>query len=190
MVPVIPQGLLELSKVERIIRLSDRLIWKWLLEANDIEYNDSDEEVERIMSVYRQRIREGISKGHWRWEMLKNVNELLRRCAKEEDFVLALLTGNMIETAEVKLTNAGVEVEHFKATYGGKEQLLGGFGSDNMDRPTIVKIAMERMNKVLGCHLPPENFLIIGDTPKDIHCGHCNGIPALAVATGIYKYVI
>jgi len=56
----------------------------------------------------------------------ENVNELLRRCAKEEDFVLALLTGNMIETAEVKLTNAGVEVEHFKATYGGKEQLLGG----------------------------------------------------------------
>jgi len=50
---------------------TDRLIWKWLLEANDIEYNDSDEEVERIMSVYRQRIREGISKGHWRWEMLK-----------------------------------------------------------------------------------------------------------------------
>ena len=120
----------------------------------------------------------------------KNVNELLRRCAKEENFVLALLTGNMIETAEVKLTNAGVEVEHFKATYDGKNQLLGGFGSDNMDRPTIVKIAMERMNKVLGCNLPPENFLIIGDTPKDIHCGHCNGIPAVAVATGIYKCVI
>ena len=130
---------------------------------------------------------QGIADGHWYWQILKNVNELLEQIYKEDDLVLALLTGNMIETAEVKLTNAGVKVDFFKTVYEGSEKLLGGFGSDNMNRPTIVKIAMDRIRKLFDFEIPNENFLIIGDTPKDIYCGHANTIPVLAVATGIYR---
>lgn len=98
---------------------------------------------------------------------------------------MALLTGNMVETAEIKLRTAGVKVELLKRP--GQSELFGGFGSDHMDRPTIVKMAIEKCNQIFGCQIPKENFLIIGDTPKDVHCAHANGIPALAVCTGIFK---
>jgi len=49
---------------------------------------------------------------------------------------------------------------------------------------------MERFNKIYNTTIPKENFLIIGDTPKDVSCGHANGIPAVAVATGLYRYQI
>ena len=42
----------------------------------------------------------------------------------------------MIETAEVKLTNAGVNVEVFKDAHG---VLRGGFGSDDMDRNWLIE---------------------------------------------------
>ena len=97
------------------------------------------------------------------------------------------MTGNMVETAEVKLRDAGVKVELLKRVgVDGELALFGGFGSDHMDRPTIVKMAMEKCNKIFDCQIPQENFLIIGDTPKDVHCAHANGIPALAVCTGIF----
>ena len=48
-------------------------------------------------------------------------------------------------------------------------------------------MAVEKIRKVLGEEIPIENFLIIGDTPKDMDCGHVNGIPGVAVATGIFK---
>lgn len=166
---------------------TDRLIWKWLLNANGIEYGDTEEEIEAIFNVYKRKIKEGITAGHWEWTILKNVNELLTRCSKEDDLILALLTGNMIETAEVKLSNAGVIFDVFKMNYDGGNKLVGAFGSDNMDRPTIVKLAMNRFNEIFNTVIPKENFLIIGDTPKDVLCGHKNGIAAVGVATGIYS---
>ena len=72
---------------------TDRLIWKNLLNANGIEYNDSAEEIEKIMKVYRELIHHGIRENWWRWKILPNVNELLERCSKEGNFILALLTG-------------------------------------------------------------------------------------------------
>jgi len=162
---------------------TDRLIWKNLLAANGLEYNDTAEEIEKIMSVYRELIHGGIKENWWRWKILPNVNELLERCSKEEGFILALLTGNMIETAEVKLTNAGVNVEVFKDANG---VLRGGFGSDDMDRATIVAKALKKLRAEFG-KLDQSQFLIIGDTPKDVKCAHDNDFGALAVATGIYS---
>ena len=112
----------------------------------------------------------------------------------------------MIETAEVKLTNAGVNVEVFKDENG---VLRGGFGSDDMDRnwfkennvkimkpleklrkpekrATIVAKALKKLRTEFG-ELDESQFLIIGDTPKDVKCAHDNDFAALAVATGIYK---
>ncbi len=50
----------------------------------------------------------------------------------------------MIETAEVKLTNAGVNVEVFKDANG---VLRGGFGSDDMDRNWLIKKPVHRIHK-------------------------------------------
>ena len=31
------------------------------------------------------------------------------------------------------------------------------------------------------------DFIVIGDTPRDIECAHCHNVPAIAVATGHFE---
>ena len=45
---------------------------------------------------------------------------------------------------------------------------------------------MRRFNEIYSDELDPGQFLVIGDTPKDVHCGHVNKVPAMGVATGIF----
>ena len=54
-------------------------------------------------------------------------------------------------------------------------------------RPKLVEFAIERVRKELDPSAVSDDFVIIGDTPKDIHCGHSNNVAAVGVATGIYK---
>ena len=51
----------------------------------------------------------------------------------------------------------------------------------------MVEMAMERFMKLYNKAIPPSQFLIIGDTPKDVWCGHENEVPAIGVATGIFN---
>ena len=32
-----------------------------------------------------------------------------------------------------------------------------------------------------------DDFIVIGDTPRDIECAHCHHVPAIGVATGRFK---
>jgi phosphoglycolate phosphatase-like HAD superfamily hydrolase len=36
-------------------------------------------------------------------------------------------------------------------------------------------------------HVLPRNVIVIGDTPRDVHCAHENGARCLAVATGMFS---
>jgi len=53
-------------------------------------------------------------------------------------------------------------------------------------RATIVANALKKLRTEFG-ELDQSQFLIIGDTPKDVKCAHDNDFGALAVATGIYR---
>ena len=53
-------------------------------------------------------------------------------------------------------------------------------------RATIVANALKKLRNEFG-ELDQSQFLIIGDTPKDVKCAHDNDFGALAVATGIYR---
>ena len=87
---------------------------------------------------------------------------------------LGLLTGNIQLGAEIKL-------RHFDLW---KEFETGGFADDHEDRDQIAHAAWRRGRRVLGCELPGEQVLVIGDTPFDIRCGRAIGAKVLAVATG------
>ena len=56
-------------------------------------------------------------------------------------------------------------------------------------RATIVAKAQKKLRAEFG-ELDQSQFLIIGDTPKDVKCAHDNDFGALAVATGIYRLKI
>ncbi|CAK8694318.1 unnamed protein product [Clavelina lepadiformis] len=96
-----------------------------------------------------------------------------------------VFSGNLQSTAVLKLKSAGVNLDLFHVENFG---IMGAFGSDHGVRSKLVEIAKERYCKHLGVpDIDPNDMVVIGDSPKDISCAHDNGVPCVAVTTGIYS---
>ena len=108
-------------------------------------------------------------------EAIPGGREVLQRVAEHPRYVSGLLTGNIEPAAYLKLELAGLS-EFF--------QLPGAFGDESFDRRDLPAIAAQRINEHLGASLPPEQFIVIGDTPNDIACARHFGARVLAVASG------
>src|SRR3954470_22043824 len=87
----------------------------------------------------------------------------------------ALLTGNIELAAHLKVESAGI-AKYFT--------LPGAFGDESFDRRDLPAKAVARINRHLGVELPPEQFIVIGDTPNDVACAQHFGTRVVAVATG------
>jgi phosphoglycolate phosphatase-like HAD superfamily hydrolase len=97
--------------------------------------------------------------------------------ARREGMLTGLLTGNISEGARVKLSRFGLW-----ESFG-----FGAFGEDAETRPQIAEIAMDRGRDTAGIpDLPPDKFVVIGDTPRDVECGKAWGMRTLGVATGLH----
>jgi phosphoglycolate phosphatase-like HAD superfamily hydrolase len=109
------------------------------------------------------------------FRLCEGVRELLEGVASEPRFLPSLLTGNVERLAEAKLRVVGIY--HF---FRGR----GAFGSDAEERNHLPAIAAGRIAEHTGQTLPPERFIIIGDTPRDIACARYFGARVVAVASG------
>lgn len=158
-----------------------------ILTANGISLTADPEKLAQIGPLYTKNMTESIASGKIIYQPCPNVAALLDHCAKSDEFELALVTGNMIDAAEMKLEAAGLNADLFKRHHEGEYKLIGGFGNDDAYRPRMVAAAMKRFNTLHGKTIPPSQFLVIGDTPKDIWCAHENDVPAIGVATGIFN---
>ena len=103
---------------------------------------------------------------------------MLEALKEDGRFVTSLLTGNVEKLAEAKLRVAGIW-HYFKGR--------GAFGSDAEERDHLPEIAAARMTEHLGLQLRPEQFVIVGDTPRDIKCAKHFGARVLAVASGFHS---
>lgn len=106
------------------------------------------------------------------------VGELLEAVDREGRFALSLLTGNLEVTAGTKLDAVGLG-HHFR--------LRGAYGSDHYDRNELPAIAAARIVEQTGRAYRPEDFVIVGDTPRDIAAAHGFGMRCVAVATGHFS---
>lgn len=101
---------------------------------------------------------------------VKNLLELLIK----NGMLLGLVTGNLEPIAWGKLES--IKIAHYFK--------LGGFGSDNINRTELVKIAIKKAN---------DNFnfdgttFVFGDTPRDIKAGFEANAKTIGVATGTYS---
>lgn len=114
------------------------------------------------------------------FQVCPGVCELLDALSDDSRFVTSLLTGNVEKLAEAKLRVAGIW--HYFAR-------RGAFGSDDEERNHLPAIAAERISAHLGRALAPEQFIIVGDTPRDIACARHFGAQVLAVASGQHTVV-
>jgi phosphoglycolate phosphatase-like HAD superfamily hydrolase len=105
------------------------------------------------------------------------IAELLSElAARPDEFRLSLLTGNLEAIAHRKLAAAGI------GHYFQRGQ--GAFGSDDEDRAKLPGIARARASDPPW---PRERTVVIGDTPRDIHCARADEVRVAAVATGHFS---
>jgi len=105
--------------------------------------------------------------------VLDGVPELLEEL-KRNNVLIGLLTGNLEHIARAKLTRVGLN-DYFK---------LGGFGSDDIDRANLVKIAISRAKEKFNFN---GSVFLVGDAPKDMEAGKQAGVKNIGVATGKYS---
>ena len=111
------------------------------------------------------------------FRLCPGVRELLDALSGDSRFITSLLTGNVEKLAEAKLRLADIW-GYFKSR--------GAFGSDAIERDHLPAIAAARVSEQIGLELPPERFIIVGDTPRDISCARHFGARVVAVASGFH----
>lgn len=109
---------------------------------------------------------------------LPHVREVLCHL-RNKGALLSVATGNLERIGKQKLSAAGLlELFHIGAWSDGFEN------REDVFRHAIAQI---RAQFRAGSH-PDVTILALGDTPADIAAAHANGIPVVAVATGVYSY--
>jgi phosphoglycolate phosphatase-like HAD superfamily hydrolase len=87
--------------------------------------------------------------------------------------VQTLVTGNVPEVAAAKVAAFGLT--------GSFDAEVGGYGTDDSVRATLVRRSLERARTKYG---EPFRPVVVGDTVHDVTAALANGAVAVAVATG------
>lgn len=106
--------------------------------------------------------------------ILPGISTLLDELAGCSRSLVGLLTGNVREGARLKLEHFGI-YHHFS---------FGGFGDDHGDRDDVARCAVASLEAIYPERIPPEQVVVIGDTPSDVRCARAIGAQVVAVATG------
>ena len=98
----------------------------------------------------------------------------LLTCLQATGHALALITGTQGPIVSVVLERAGLKSFFPVAVCGDEGEL----------RPDLLRLALQRIPAVYGFEPRPEQVVVVGDTPHDIHAGRLVGARVVAVATG------
>jgi phosphoglycolate phosphatase len=108
--------------------------------------------------------------------LMPGVRAVLARLGDDPDVVQTLVTGNVPEVAAAK-----VAAFDLSASFDAE---VGGYGTDDSVRATLVRRSLERAEAKYGEPFQP---VVIGDTVHDVTAALANGAYAVAVATGRTK---
>ncbi len=136
----------------------------------------------RFRDAYVERLAIEINVNRHAVELLPGVMDLLEhlrdREATRSDIVLGLLTGNYTQAVPIKLGAVGINPQWFQIT---------AFGDEGPDRPALVEIALQKYERRFGKAAVAQRVIVIGDTPRDVHCAKAHGCTAFGVATGRFS---
>jgi phosphoglycolate phosphatase-like HAD superfamily hydrolase len=139
------------------------------LEVTDQRHNDFRRALATTAHGYREEMR---AKGR----ALPGAAEALDALASEAGVVQSVVTGNIRPIAELKLSLFGLDRHiHFD---------VGGYGSDDSDRATLVRLACERAERKYGTAFADGRAVVVGDTTYDVAGALGNGLAAVGVASG------
>lgn len=149
---------------------TDRLITLSILAKYGVE--PTPERITEFLDRYLNHLAMQLPKKKGR--LLPGILDLLNALQKRPYAALALLTGNLVRGAELKLTHYGVW-RYFE---------FGAFADDSTDRNRLGPFAQARATERHGVEFPSERIFVFGDTPHDIECGRAIDAKTVAIATG------
>ncbi|MGH2598936.1 MAG: HAD family hydrolase [Dehalococcoidia bacterium] len=124
------------------------------------------------LAVAADELREEmVNRGH----RLSGSHEALAALVRD-GVIQTVVTGNIKPIAITKLEVFGLS-EHLDFE-------VGGYGSDDSTRTTLVRLAWERAERKYGHAFHPDHIVVIGDTPHDVQAASEVGVRAVGVATG------
>jgi phosphoglycolate phosphatase len=110
--------------------------------------------------------------------VMPGVMDALEAVAKVPGIVQSVLTGNIRPNAEAKLR-----------LLGGHAHVLdldvGGYGSDDAERPKLVGAAQRKASEKYGVVFDPASTVLVGDTERDVAAALEGGALIVGVATGV-----
>lgn len=155
---------------------TDQNIIRTLLHRNGMNEVLIADLMDSILEKYVQQLATRLNKDGV-VKILDGVEILLQKLKADEQFSLGLLTGNILEGAQIKLSKNGL-FEYFP---------IGAFGNDALKREQLPPFAIQRAEKYYGHFYDRNDIWIVGDSINDIRCAHSNHIRCLAVASGHTK---
>ena len=161
-------GPFDMKNVYRLGQLDPEIIAA-ALEQNHVEAADG--QVDLFVERYFENLRTEIHTS----EVLPGVLDLLKRLLESDGIALGLISGNFAQAARIKLLGVGIDPKWFVAA---------AFGGDGRTRADLVRRAIGQAAELLEHHLPPDDVIVIGDTPHDVDSAKANGCRSVAVASG------
>ncbi|MCK4912020.1 MAG: HAD family hydrolase [Thermodesulfovibrionales bacterium] len=156
----------------RLAGKTDPLILREALEGNNI--SPTEDLISMLKVSYIENLKEQIVLAD---KSLKpGVSRLLEALSSNDHKHMGLLTGNIAEGARIKLEPFGI-FDYFS---------FGAYGSDEEDRDSLLPYAQKRYTEITGKAASGEQFVVIGDTPRDVDCAKPYGAMSIAVATGFH----
>jgi phosphoglycolate phosphatase len=128
---------------------------------------------ERFFLRYVEHIRKNEHLFVQQGALMPGVRDVLDRLGDDPNVVQTLVTGNVPEVARAKVAAFDL-ADAFDAE-------VGGYGTDDSVRATLVKRSLERAEAKYGESFSP---VVIGDTVHDVTAALANGALAVGVATG------
>ncbi len=159
----------------RVSGMTDLQIVFEALADTEISQDQIRAELDRMCLRLTEEARRVTGNGVPFFELLPGIRETLQALHDHPRYRSALLTGNIKPMAELKMELMGLD-KFFT--------LPGAFGEESHIRRDLPALAGERIRNFLRLDLPPEHFIVIGDTPNDIDCGRHFGARTVAVGTG------
>jgi len=155
--------------------MTDLQIVEEALRCEGITREHISERKDELKRCYIREMKRAVGNGAQIIEAMPGALATLRAVDKHPRYRSALLTGNIEPAAYLKVEITGL-AQFF--------ELPGAFGDESFDRRDLPAIAAQRINERLNTSLPPEQFIVIGDTPNDVACARHFGARVVAVATG------
>ena len=159
----------------RVSGMTDLQIIFEALKESEVSQQEIVAQIDRLSRRITEEARRVTGNGVEFFQLLPGVRETLQALHDHPRYGSALLTGNIKPMAELKMELMGLD-QFFT--------LPGAFGEESHVRRDLPALAADRIRNHLGLKLPPEHFIVIGDTPNDIDCARHFGARAVAVGTG------